>query len=85
MYLPGSLTGKPRKSAEPKPYIEEEHNANIAADPVIGYMGKEELEIRVNQLNAQMVAAAKRTDFIEAAQLRDEMLKLRERLESMQK
>lgn len=78
-------TGKPRKSAEPKPYIEEEHNANIAADPVIGYMGKEELEIRVNQLNAQMVAAAKRTDFIEAAQLRDEMLKLRERLESMQK
>lgn len=75
-----------RKSstAKPKPYYEEEHNVDIAADPVIGYMGSDELRAQIESLNARMVAAAKRTDFIEAAQLRDEMLKLRDRLDSME-
>ncbi len=74
-----------RKSstAKPKPYYEEEHNVDIAADPVIGYMGSDELRAQIESLNARMVAAAKRTDFIEAAQLCDEMLKLRDRLDSM--
>ncbi len=69
----------------PRPYIEEEHRSNIAADPVIEYMGISELERQIDQLNSRMVAAAKRTDFIEAAQLRDEMLKLRDRVDEMKK
>lgn len=72
-----------KPSAAPKPYIEEEHEVSVAADPVLGYMNAGELSQRIESLNAQMVAAAKRTDFIEAAQLRDEMLKLKDRLESL--
>ncbi len=61
----------------PRPYIEEEHEIGLAADPVIEYMSVSELEKRVNKLNDEMVAAAKRTDFIEAAKLRDEMLSVK--------
>lgn len=77
------LSRKLHKKVEPKPYIEEEHEVDVAADPVLAYMNANELKNRIDQLNARMVAAAKRTDFIEAAQLRDEMLKLRERLEDL--
>lgn len=74
-----------RKPSAPKPYYEEEHKVDVAADPVIGYMAPDELSAQIEKLNARMVAAAKRTDFIEAAQLRDEMLKLKDRLESIKK
>lgn len=74
-----------RKPYAPKPYYEEEHKVDVAADPVIGYMAPDELSAQIDNLNARMVAAAKRTDFIEAAQLRDEMLKLKDRLESIKK
>lgn len=77
------ISKRTSKAAEPKPYIEEEHEITVAADPVIGYMGKDELRQRIEKLNSQMVAAAKRTDFIEAAQLRDELLKLKDRLETL--
>ena len=46
-------------------------------------MAPDELSVQIEKLNARMVAAAKRTDFIEAAQLRDEMLKLKDRLDSI--
>lgn len=74
-----------RKPSAPKPYYEEEHKVDVAADPVIGYMAPDELSAQIEKLNARMVVAAKRTDFIEAAQLRDEMLKLKDRLESIKK
>ncbi len=65
-----------------RPYIEEEHIVNSAADPVTEYMSTSEIEKRINRVNADMVAAAKRTDFIEAAQLRDELLSLQELLKT---
>lgn len=71
------------KPSAPRPYIEEEARNNIAADPVISYMNAEELEKQIENLGSMMVAAAKRTDFIEAAQLRDEMLKMKERLQEI--
>lgn len=61
-----------------RPYFEEEHEIGIAADPVIEYMSVDELENRMNKLNSEMVAAAKRTDFIAASRLRDEMLAVKE-------
>lgn len=74
---------KTHATAAPRPYIEEEAEVSIAADPVIAYMNAGELESMIDSLNAKMIAAAKRTDFIEAAQLRDEMLKLKDRLEEI--
>lgn len=45
---------------------------------MIEYMNPEQLKIRIDKINAEMIAAAKKTDFIEAARLRDELLTLKE-------
>lgn len=69
----------------PKAYIEEEHqNVMYAADPVVSYMSKSEIEKLITKLNSDMIAAAKRTDFITAAQLRDELIALQDKLSKMQ-
>lgn len=65
---------------KPRPYIEEEHEYELVADPVIKYMSEADKLAMIEDLNNRMIAAAKRTDFIEAAQLRDEMLKLKDTL-----
>ncbi|MDR1102977.1 MAG: excinuclease ABC subunit UvrB [Tannerella sp.] len=51
------------------------------ADPVIQYMNRTQLEKVIEQTKRQMQDAAKRLDFLEAAQYRDEMFKLQELLE----
>lgn len=51
---------------------------DIAADPVIPYMNTAELERTIKRRRMEMVEAAKRMDFMEAARLRDEVLKLEE-------
>lgn len=61
------------------------HSAGIAADPVVKYMGIGDMNKAIERLRSDMVAAAKRMDFIEAAQLRDELLKMEQRLAEMPK
>ena len=55
--------------------------ADIAADPVVKYMGKEDLEKAIDKAKKQMEKAAKELDFIEAARFRDEMYAYQELLE----
>lgn len=78
------ITGQASPKA-PRPYIEEEHTASYAADPVIEYMSLPEIEKRIESVKRDMIAAAKRTDFIEAAQLRDELINLQDLQISLQK
>jgi excinuclease ABC subunit B len=60
-------------------YIEpEEHN--LAADPVMAYMSKEEIEKQLKLTQKKMEKAAKDLDFIEAAKLRDELEGLKKML-----
>ncbi len=75
-----------RKAASPVPY-EQEYTAdvNIAADPVIAYMTPAELQRSITRMRAEMVKAAKDMEFMEAARLRDEILKMEDRLKSMEK
>jgi len=56
--------------------------ADVAADPVIPYMSAEELQRTINRTRMEMVEAAKRMEFIDAARLRDEVVKLEELLRS---
>lgn len=49
---------------------------NIAADPVIQYMSKPQMEKSIERTRKLMQEAAKKLEFIEAAQYRDELLKL---------
>ena len=62
-----------------KAYVEEEHT-NLAADPVVAYMSKPEIEKMLQKTKAAMQKAAKEMDFLEAARLRDEMFMLEEKL-----
>lgn len=63
-----------------KPYIEEEHVA-FAADPIVKQMTKQQLEKSIVNTQRLMKKAAKELDFIQAAQFRDELLKLQEMLD----
>jgi excinuclease ABC subunit B len=58
-----------------KAYIEPE-KANIAADPIVQYMTKPQMEKAIERTRKQMQEAAKKLEFIEAAQYRDELLRL---------
>ena len=68
---------KGKKQEAPLPY-EREYTGEIsvAADPVVSYMSVSELENQVTNLRRQMVEAAKQMEFIEAARLRDEIVKM---------
>ncbi len=59
--------------------------SDIAADPVVKYMGKSELEKAIDKAKKQMEKAAKELDFIEAARYRDEMYAFQELLTKKEK
>jgi len=66
---------------EPAAYIEKE-SPNIAADPVVQYMTKKDLEKLIAKTKKAMLEAAKKLEFLEAAQYRDELIKLEEKLKN---
>ena len=68
------------KAKEPLPYSENPE-VNVAADPVVAYMSKDQLEKAITKTKKAMEAAVKELDFIEAARLRDEMFGLQRLLE----
>lgn len=63
-----------------KRYYVEPEDIQIAADPVVQYMAKPQLEKLIAETQRKMEAAAKDLDFLEAARYRDELLQLREKL-----
>ena len=70
---------------EPKAYIEPEKPLGIVADPVVQYMSVPALEKAIAKTKKSMQEAAKKLEFLEAAQLRDELLKLEELLKKNKK
>ncbi len=63
-----------------KAYVDRDPSAAIAADPVLNYASREQIERMVADTEKKMKEAAKDLDFITAAQYRDEMLALKKRL-----
>ena len=66
------VTGEPYAYVEPEP--------SLVADPVVQYMNRKQLEKAIERTKKQMMEAAKKLDFIEAAQCRDELVKLEDLL-----
>jgi excinuclease ABC subunit B len=64
-----------------KAYVEPEAT-NLAADPVVKYMGKDAIEKAIEKTKKAMEKAARELDFIEAARYRDEMYELQKLLKS---
>ena len=61
-------------------YIEPEYESSMVADPIVDVMSKEQIEKAIETATARMKEAAKNLDFLIAAQYRDEIISLRERL-----
>ncbi len=60
-----------------KNYYAGPEEASVAADPVVAYMKPEQLEKLIKETQKRMEKAAKELDFIQAAQLRDELMDLK--------
>ncbi len=82
--LPTSKDSEPttsiQKTAAQRVYIEPE-GASFAADPIVRSMSKEELQKSIANTTALMKQAAKDLDFMQAAQYRDEIIRLQKELE----
>jgi excinuclease ABC subunit B len=63
-----------------KAYVEPLPEPSMAADPVLNFMSRDQIERMIADTERKMKEAAKELDFITAAQYRDEMLALRKRL-----
>ncbi len=72
------------KSSAPRPYTEQEGHVFVAADPIVKLMTREQLEKSIARTRKLMQEAAKKLEFIEAAQYRDEVLRLEELLKEKQ-
>ena len=66
----------------PKAYTEQSETSYAAADPIVQYMSKDQLKKSIERTRKLMQDAAKNLDFIEAAQYRDELIKLEDMLKN---
>lgn len=82
-----SIREKGSKAVSSSNYLYEFDNTHVdlAADPVVPYMNAEELQRFINTQREKMLEAAREMEFIEAARLRDEIIKLEDKLSSLQK
>ena len=71
---------KPDNELTYKPYIEPD-KMEMVADPIIEKMSREQIEKSIANTTALMKKAAKELDFLQAAQYRDEIIRLQEELE----
>jgi excinuclease ABC subunit B len=65
---------------EAKQYYVESEEVSVAADPVVSYMTREQLEKLIQETQKNMERAAKDLDFIQAARYRDELADLKRML-----
>ena len=74
-------TSMRRATDKPIAYSGPEETTEVAADPIILRMTRPELEKSIANTKALMEQAAKNLDFIQAAQYRDEIVRLEKQLE----
>lgn len=77
-----ALASEKRDINGKKAYSEESISIHTAADPIVEYMSREQLEKSIERTRKLMKEAADKMEYIEAAQYRDEMQKLQELLKS---
>lgn len=68
----------------PKPYIQNKRLSK-AAEKDVGYMNREEIIRAIDNAKKQMGIAAKKLEFLEAAQFRDQIIQLEETLKQIDK
>ncbi len=71
---------KPQEG-KPVPYLEPDQNVAFAADPIVKRMTRQQLEKSIADTTELMKQAAKNLDFLQAAQYRDEIVRLKALIE----
>ena len=74
------LASEKREPGRSIAYSEDTSPMYAAADPIVEYMSREQLEKSIERTRKLMKEAADKMEYIEAAQYRDEMMKLQELL-----
>lgn len=69
-----------RTQSESRAYVEVEIPTAMVADPIVERMSPQQLERCIKETRKRMAEAAKKLDFVEAAHLRDEMLRMEDEL-----
>lgn len=76
----GDLIQIQQETGEKRAYVEQEVNVIQVADPVVLKMTSGQLEKSIESLRKRMMEAARKMDFVQAASLRDEMLRMQKEL-----
>ena len=74
-----ALSKEYASSIEAKAYVEPDYSS-LAAEPLEEYATKDDLKTKIEQTRKAMLAAAKKLEFLEAAQLRDQLAMLEKKL-----
>ncbi|MBT8190581.1 MAG: excinuclease ABC subunit UvrB [Saprospiraceae bacterium] len=69
------------RGSQKRAYIEPDE-LDIAADPILEYMNKDQIKRLIDETQAKMKKAAKELDFITAAQYRDELFALKKKIKA---
>lgn len=77
--MSSALNKEYTSTIEAKAYVEPDYYA-LAAEPLQEYATKDDLKTKIEQTRKAMLAAAKKLEFLEAAQLRDQLVMLEEKL-----
>ena len=70
-----ALSKEYKSTIEAKAYVEPDYSS-LAAEPIGEYATKDDLKIKIEQTRKAMLSAAKKLEFLEAAQLRDQLAML---------
>ena len=71
-------------TAEARAYVEPDYYS-MASEPLPEYATADDLKTKIEQTRKAMLSAAKKLEFLEAARLRDELIKLEDELEEKSK
>jgi len=74
-----ALSKEYASSIEAKAYVEPDYSS-LAAEPLEEYASKDDLKTKIEQTRKAMLVAAKKLEFLEAAQLRDQLAMLEKKL-----
>ena len=74
-----ALSKEYASSIEAKAYVEPDYSS-LAAEPLEEYATKDDLKTKIEQTRKAMLVAAKKLEFLEAAQLRDQLAMLEKKL-----
>ena len=78
-----SANQEQQATTDRRAYIEPERPLLLAAETEAEYLTRDDMRKAVDKLRKQMQEAAKKLDFITAAQLRDQMLQLMAKLDDV--